>query len=488
MKFKNSMTVLLGTLLIVALAFSARAMFELKWTVEKLYKETKTVVIGKVVEVVAENRVVNVTLTQALKGKLPGAKIRVQVVKPADLLKDIKADQPIVLFLTYGENGADAKAVIHIADRWVLADGIPKSELLVWRVVDANDAVNQSFPGRTSALVKLVTDLNAGTSTFLDKSDSKSFVGGMRKRAKLNVQNATWIMAEDVNGDKKPDLLIGTTTATRLFLAKGDDYEDATEQWGLNPAPAKYHAIGDYHGDGKPGLLLDNTLWINQGNKFVASKSTFEIPTKGAPLAAAFVDTNGDQKLDAVFLTSEGELRIFENPGVNDKPWALRTSKPLWTGGDAPFFAAVGDFGDTGKPHAIVLTKSGVTRYAFDADGGVPSDVTRLTGVDFKKKNANQNGFQNATAVVLSMNGESRPDVLIFSDAGGLLLFNRGLGTFFPDESVSDSLTSKGTTPLPLTPTPASVWTRANLHGKGIDDVLLLGPDGTLYEMNNSNK
>lgn len=484
-KLQRSAGFSLGVLTIFALAFTVQALIKVDWTVEKLYKTSKTVAIGKVTEVTTANHVINVDLAPALKGKLPGPKIRVQIVAPAELLKDISAEQPMVFFFADAQGAANAGAVIHVADTWLLANGVPNSNQLVWRVVQAYDTVRQSFPGRTSALVKLVSDLNAGTSTFVDKFERKPFSGGMRKRAQLSFQNATWMIAEDVNGDGKPDLLVGSAAGTRLFISKGDAYEDETEAWGLPTAAVKYHAMGDVNGDGKIDLLLDNALWINQGQKFVAVKPNFELP-KGAPLSAALIDVNGDQKLDAAFLSADGELRIFENPGAAEKPWTARAAKQLWNGGDVPIFAVFGDFGDTGKAHAMVVLKNGIMRYAFDADGGAPADAARLSGIEFKKLEKYHEGFKNVTAVTLLINGESRPDLFMYSDAGGLLLLNRGLGTFFMDENASDALTNKNANPLPLAPSPSTAWTRAELHGKGIDDVLLLEADGALYEMDNS--
>ncbi len=475
---------------ILALVTPVRALIEIKFTVEKLYGDSNTVAVGKVGKVAPESQIFDVALSPALKGKSPGAKIRVKIVPsdkiPAEIVKDLAAEQPLVFFLT-DEKGAGG-AVLHVDDRWLKATLITPGNLLVWQVVGNFDEVKKSFPGRTSALVKMAAEVNAGTSTFMNKFEHKPFLGGIHKRAKLPVQKATWIMAEDVNGDKKPDLIIGTTEGTRLFLAAGDGYEEATDAWGLKGSAGGFHAAGDVNGDGKADLLLGNTLWLNQGTKFAASKATFDVPAKSAPLAAALIDPAGGQKPDAIFLGSDGELRIFENSGSPDKPWAMKPAKTLWTGGGAPIFAALGDFGDTGKPHAMVLTKTGITRYALDADGGPAADLGRLSGVDFSKLEKYRDGFKNATAVALSMNGEARPDVFIYSDAGSLLLLNRGLGTFFLDESASVNLTANGAAPLPLTPSAATVWTRADLHGKGVDDVLLLGEDGTLYELDNSAK
>jgi hypothetical protein len=435
---------------------------------------SQTVLVGKVTAVSAETRVVDVAVVEALKGKSPGEKLRVQIVTPPELLKQIAADQPVVLFLSQGTSDA----IVNVADTWLLSSGIPNANPPTWRSVQIYDDGRRSFPGRTGALVRLVGELRAGTATILNKWDRKPFAGGIQKPAKLNVQKPSWVLAADVNGDKKPDLLAGSAAGTRLLLAAANGYEDATEQWGAWGNAGGYHAAGDVDGDGKTDLLLDDTLWLNQGGKFVAAKNKLELPAKGQPLAAALADVTGDQKPDALLLSSAGELRIYENPGAADKPWALRETKQLWTDNTAPTYAAFGDWGDTGKLHVIVVSPMGIVRYALDADGGPPADLLRLTGADIRKNAKYRDGLKNARAVALHMGDHPRPDLFVACDGGGLLLINRGLGTFLLDDNA----------PMPVPITPTTAWTAADVHGHGVDDLVVISDDGTLQIVDNGAK
>jgi len=482
MNCRHYLSVLVTVAIFSALISPVCAMIESKWDMRKLYVESKVVMVGKTTEIVVEKKVISLEFAKALKGISPGPKVRIVVPdSQANLLKDVKLDQPVVFFLSNMEVTPtyEGEAILHIADRWYRAVGVPTSKFLIWRISSNWEEVIQSFPGRTSTLAKLVTDVNAGNDdTLMNKFAKIPFNAGMRKLGKLELQKPQWLLAEDLNGDKKPDLVVGTPAGTKVYLASGESYQDATAQWGALGSGA-YHAAGDVNGDGKVDLLLDGVLWINDGQKFTQAKMTFGIPPK--PLAAALIDANGDQKLDAVFLTAGGEVRVYENSGTTDKPWAAKTRDPLWSGGDTPVFAAIGDFGDSGKPHALVVSANGVTRYALDADGGPPADFARLTGIDLKKVGKFADGLKNPTAVVLSMNGGGRPDLCVFSDGNPLLLINRGLGAFFHD----DFSAHKDKKALPYTPSPASVWARANMHGKAVDDVLVLAEDGTLYVMEN---
>jgi len=449
------------------------------WTVEKVYKSIPTdkgaVLVGKIDAIDNATQALTVTLSPALKGKAPGPKVRVQIANPAGFLKSVQANQPIVIFILNPN-----EAVVHVADTFLLAQGVPASNGLVWRSIKIWDDPKTSFPGRTSALVQYVTDLNAGKDSMINEWKEKPFAGGMKERAKLPVKKATWILAEDVNGDKKPDLLIGSPAGTQLLLAKDSGYVDATAASGAFGTTGAYHAAGDVNGDGKADLLLDGVIWTNAGGKFEASKTPLELP-KGAPLAAALMDVNGDQKLDALFVSASGELRVYENGG-GDK-WTARPAQNLWTGGDAPLCAAFGDFGDTGKPHLLVITKSGAIRYALDAEGGAPADFSRLTGTDLAKLEKYKDGFKNPQAVAVKMKKEgddAKVDLFMFTDAGPLLLLNRGMGAFYVDENIPMLATPA------LKPTLATPWTRADLHGNNVDDILLVGEDGTLFEIDNT--
>ncbi|MGD0090614.1 MAG: hypothetical protein ABSE73_11905 [Planctomycetota bacterium] len=490
---------------ILALAAPVRALIKVEWTVAETYRTSALVLVGSVVSVSAETRVIEVNIQEALKGKSPGERIRVQIVAPVELLKTVVPAQPVVFFL------GESDGAIHLADTWLLAAGVPNSGMKVWRVVKVHDTVKQGFPGSTAALVRLVNDLKAGKFTILNKWDGKLFAGGVHKRAQLNLQKPRWIMAADIAGDNKSALLAGTAAGVRLLLPAGDGYEDATEQWGLGTAgvPAGteagatkggYHACGDIDGAGKLDLLLDDTLWLNQGpgKKFVAAKARLEPPVKGRSLAAALAGVTGDRKPDALFLSDAGELRIFENPGSPDKPWPLRLTKSLWDEAEAAekVFAAFGDWGDNGKLHVLVVSQTGIVRYALDPGGGPPADFLRLTGLDWRKNEKYRNGLKNLHAAALHIGespaapGDKTPrglDLFAVCDAGPLLLLNRGFGTFLLDDnpgggSAGAPVFGPGTLGA-LKLTPGTLWAPAGLHGRGVEALLVLAEDGTLYEL-----
>jgi len=472
---------------LLAAVAPAAAIIKLDITVAKVYETSKAVVVGTVAGVDAKSGLVDVTVAQTLKGQPLGERLRVQIAAPdlvkTEWIKKVAAGGPLVLFL--GDARGNGIAAIHLADTWLLANGLPGAKLQQWRVVQVHEATRQCFPGRTVALVRLLADLKAGKNTILDKFDQKFLSGGIRRLAKLDVQKPQWIMAADFNGDKRPDLLVGAANGTRLFLATAGGYEDATQKWGLSGAAARYHACGDISGAGHVDLLLDGTLWLSDGRKFTAAKAQFDPPERAPALAAALLDATGDGKPDALFLAADGELRIFENPGSTEKPWPQRPVRMLWKDATLPAAAAFGDWGDDAKPHVLVVRQTGIERFPVDAQDATPADFERLTGVTLFKSARYRAGLRNVVAVALDINGDRRPDLFAVCDAGGLLLVSRGFGTYFCDDNAGGPVTSHGEHRVPFQLSPATPWTAADLRGRGRDDLLVLTADGTLYAVEN---
>ena len=75
--------------------------------------------------------------------------------------------------------------------------------------------------------------------------------------------------------------------------------------------------------------------------------------------------------------------------------------------------------------------------------------------------------------------------MIVVSDAGNLVLVNRGFGTFLLDPDAGTPLAAPGEKGLPFKVTPATPWAAADLAGDGCDDVLVLGEDGRLFVVEN---
>jgi hypothetical protein len=475
----------------------AGAVIKVDLPVSKMVDTAGAVVVGAVSNVSASNRVVDVKVVETVKGDSPGELLRFQLLEPAAMIEQVKAGASAVVFIARGRGDRPAPATLqpatlHLADTWLLAMPIPSAKSPAWRVEQVYQG-KQSFPGRTTALAQALRDAKAGKSGLLDKVEHKAFSGGFRQLAKLDVQNADFLLAADVNGDKKPDLLVNSPTGgARVFLAGADGkYREAAKAWCPFGAVGPYAAFGDVNGDSKPDFLQNGTIWLNTGAGFAATKATMETPPKVRPLAAALADVNADGRADAILLAASGELRVYENPGHTDGPWKALPARTIWTGGQPPAAATIGDFGDDSRPYILAVWPGRVVRYGIAADSPASAEYEQMTGEPLTKYHKSyKDGMKNILATPIDINGDGRRDLFILADGGGLMMVNRGYGAFLVDpaaggEVLSGDVGGGDRRKLPFTLTPRTPWTPADVDGDKCEDLLILTPEGVLYQVSN---
>lgn len=128
--------------------------------------------------------------------------------------------------------------------------------------------------------------------------------GAFHSLGKLGV-SASHMIAFDVNGDKKPDVLIAASKGVRFYLGGGPaaPVAEATKAWGLENVIATQAAFGDVVGR-----------------------------------AMASADVNGDRKADLLLVTDKG-VRFYEGSGLKS-PFVEATQK-VGLAGVAKFDVAV---------------------------------------------------------------------------------------------------------------------------------------------------
>ncbi len=449
-------------------------------SVTRTYDLAKVVLVGKTVRVDPEEKIVEVEIVKVSKGGFAGGKVELQFAGASDYLDRIAVNQPVVIFS--GLRGA----LVHVGDNFLSAEPLTGDDALKLKVTKV-DPIQWSFPGRTVALAHLVDEIASGHPTQLNLIEHVVWNGGVKEWGKV-LSNADYIVASDLNGDGKAEVLIGNGKTTQLLINTGTRFNDETVKWGLRKARGKWAAFGDVNGSKRPDILIGTRLWLNKGDHFEAGR-TLAFHDEANVLTVALIDCTGDGRPDGAFLMKNGDLQVFENPGNNRAEWKEIPVKHLWSGGDEAMAAAFSaDWGDTDKPCVMVARASGLTRYALDPDGGPPAGLDRLTGNPLKAYNdATQVMHWNVIATVpLDINGDGREDLVVILDTAGPTLVNRGFGTFFLNPMPTNALHDSYENEVPWKVTPKTRFGAGDIHGDKFDDLLIVTEDGRLFELDNT--
>ncbi len=394
------------------------AVIKVDMPVSKVYGAANPVLVGKVIGVKKENRVVEAEVVEVVKGVFGQKTFRVQIAQPEELIGKVAVGEPMVVFVGRAIGGAAAPVTVHVADTWLLAERVAGTEGLVLRAVQEKRDQLKSFPGRSPALVEIVRQIKTGKSTLADVVENKVFTGGIKEMAKLPVEKASQVLQADVNGDGKMDLVV-VAGKVRLFLGGEKGFLDGTEKWGLNDVNCTKAAVGDLDGDGKVDLVAAGKVWMNKGDRFVAGEAVED----GNALALAVV------KGEVVVVSKNGE--VFRKGGKPVKLWDEKTS---------PQDGAIGYWGDDERLYVMAVDGGGVRRYALDGDGAA-ADIERLTGEQLSTfKKLMGGSMEKAKGVATDVDGDGREDYLVYGEGGMAMLVNRGFGAYLVNPDVAESL------------------------------------------------
>lgn len=459
---------------------SAPAVIRVDVRVAAIYDVAKLVVVGKVAKVDVGTKRIEVEVVDVPKGELPGRGLNVDLVELGDYILQIKQGDPVVIF-----NGMRG-AVVHLADNYLTAESVLSVNSPTWKATRKND-IQTRFPGRTAALVKLVTELKENRPTLMNAMEHTVWRGGVRSLG-TGLRNPDYVTAADLTNDGRAEVLIGNRGATRLLVNTPTGLVEQTKRWGLSKAQGRWAAFARPLGNERRDLLIGRSLWLNQGDHFVPGP-VFDVGDDAAILTGALIDLTGDGRADAAYLTQTGRLLSFENPGKEGVPWKAMPPRALWPEGDDASAASFSlDWGDTGKAHVMVVRPSGVTRYAIDPDGGPPAAFERLCGETLESFNRlkQQTRWNIAGSVALDLNGDGRMDFIVFHDDGGPTFVNRGFGTFFLSTEPAVGIRSWKAKPVPWDVTPKTRFGAGDIQGDKFEDLLIATEDGRLFELDNT--
>jgi len=234
------------------------------------------------------------------------------------------------------------------------------------------------------------------------------------------------VAVADVNGDGKPDLLVGGACpngdcmaggTVSVLLGNGDGTFQAGVNYSAAPSGSGTVVVADVNGDGKPDLILaGGAIGVLLGN----GNGTFqaEVSYSGGGTAAdsvAVSDVNGDGKLDLIVSnqftgtgTSNGGVGILLGNGDGTFQPALT----YYSGGQNAHSIAVGDINGDGRPDIVAVNDymngdtfiGGVGVLLGNGDGTFQSAVSYLSSAD-----------RTEFAVIADVNHDGKADLLISS-------------------------------------------------------------------------
>jgi hypothetical protein len=160
-----------GILSILMSCSGALAVVAAKLPASKLYTSSSPVFITKISSINV-NRF-DLDVVETLSGKATD-KLRLQIVKPEALIQALKVGDPIVILVSKARPN---DAVVHMAGKWLLAQGNLTASPPVWQVISEHD-IYKTFPGTTDVLIALLHEAKNGKYSFLDKAEERLFLEG----------------------------------------------------------------------------------------------------------------------------------------------------------------------------------------------------------------------------------------------------------------------------------------------------------------------
>ncbi len=263
-----------------------------------------------------------------------------------------------------------------------------------------------------------------------------------------------FVVVADVNGDGKPDLVVANRcidggclieAVVAILLGNGDGTFQAAVAYNSGGLFAGAVAVADVNGDGKPDLIVGNWcsdpncdgsvgILLGKGNGTFQPVVTY--PTGGLyAFAVAVADVNADGKPDVLAITdvpvcSGGSCSFPAAAAVllgnGDGTFRAAVTYPVGGFDDPPFSSmlAVADVNDDGKPDLMVES----SQCCGSANGVVGVLLGKGDGT-FKPVVSYQSaaGGQGSSVAVADVKGDGKRDIVTTDEDAGANGLNKGL-------------------------------------------------------------
>jgi hypothetical protein len=281
------------------------------------------------------------------------------------------------------------------------------------------------------------------------------------------------VVVADVNGDGKPDLVVGnqctgpdycgTPGLVSVLLGLGDGTFQAAVSYASGGSVLNSIAVADLNGDGKPDIIAVNecstagfnncvepSIGILLGNGDGTFNSAVTYASGGyRSKEVVATDINGDSKVDLVVvnLCSTGCDTIFPSGGsvgvlLGNGDGTFNSAVTYASGGFYSFSIAVADLNGDGRADVVVSNFCDSNVNVISCDNPAPVGVLEGNGDGTLQPAVlyATGGSDTLALAVADMNGDGKPDLVVGDcgpsgcggDLGGVVavLLGKGDGTF----------------------------------------------------------
>jgi Bacterial Ig-like domain (group 3)/FG-GAP-like repeat len=262
------------------------------------------------------------------------------------------------------------------------------------------------------------------------------------------------VAVADINGDGKPDVLVGGTCASGICATEGvvsvllGNGDGTFRQGGYSASSsgAGALAVADVNGDGKVDVISVGGsigVLLGNGDGTFQPQVVYNSGGEGAD-SVAIADVNGDGKADLVvsnqFMT-QGKANGGVGVLLGNGDGTFQAAVSYDAGGMQAYSVAVADLNGDHHPDIVVTTFYAANAYNNDyADGSVGVLLGNGDGSFQPVVNYYSGGGQTYGVAIADLNGDGKPDLLVANTSVGKgsggndntlgVLLGKGDGTF----------------------------------------------------------